>query len=131
MYASVNLFLTGPSLPPATASTRKHRMQDLTHDFFICMDCGKRYRELGECAQCREPLLDARKFEVMRACLDDDERRKTKREGRLIGIGIPISMILVTVIQYGLGKWAALIPLMRRWLGYIALCVALTLLIPV
>ncbi len=92
---------------------------ELTRDFFVCMDCGRRFPDEGACKQCNEPLLDARKFEVKKACLDDDDRRKSKRQQRLMVISVAIGMVLVTALQFVLGEWGALIPGFRGPLGLI------------
>ena len=90
---------------------------ELTRDFFVCMDCGRRFGDGGECIDCHEPLLDVRRFEVKRACLDDDDRRKAKRVQRLLAISVLIGLVLVTVLQFTLGEWGALFPAFRSLIG--------------
>jgi len=100
---------------------------ELTRDFFVCMDCGRRFEDEGQCADCKEPLLDVRKFEVKKACLDDDDRRKAKRTQTLSGISVGIGLVLVVALQFLFGEWGALIPGFRGPFGTVLYGILLAL----
>jgi hypothetical protein len=91
------------------------------------MDCGSRADTDAPCERCQEPRLDLRKAEVKLACLEDDERRRSAREQRLLWISIPIALVLVEVLQELLGEWAALVPLLKGFFGFIVWGIVLAL----
>jgi hypothetical protein len=91
------------------------------------MDCGSRASTEEPCARCREPRLDLRKSAVKLACLDDDDRRKAKREQRLLWASIPLALVSVALAQQVLGEYAVLIPGLSGFLGYIIWGIVLSL----
>jgi hypothetical protein len=93
---------------------------DLYAGFYVCMDCGSRAQVDEPCAKCREPRLDLRQSAVKLACLDDDDRRRARREQRLLWASIPLALAVVALAQEVLGEYAALVPGLSGFLGYIA-----------
>ena len=53
------------------------------------------------------------------ACLDDDDRRRAKREQQLLWASIPVGLVLVTVAQSAAGEYAAFVPGLSGFVGYI------------
>jgi hypothetical protein len=60
---------------------------------FACMDCGSRQAAAGDCSKCgKGPVMDLSDGEVRLALVDDDDRRRSGRDRRMVVVSIPIAL---------------------------------------
>lgn len=62
---------------------------------FVCSDCGVENAAAGDCAKCGQgPLVDAAQEDVRQWLLDEDAGRRQRRESRLLGVSIGVTLAL-------------------------------------
>ena len=92
---------------------------------YACMDCGSRQAAAGDCSKCgKGPLMDLRDREVRLALVDDDDRRRSKRDRQMIAVSIPIALgafgVLCLVPGFTLIFWALPGPLFVKFIAAVS-----------
>jgi hypothetical protein len=92
---------------------------------FACMDCGSRQSGAGNCSKCGEgPVLDLRDSEVRLTLVENDDRRRSRRDHRMILVSIPIALAtfggLCLVPGFTLVFWAIPGPMFLKFIFGIA-----------
>jgi hypothetical protein len=65
---------------------------------YVCMDCGARKADAGNCGSCKDsPLLDLNDPEVRIGLKDDDLRRASKRDRLFIALSVPFAIVAVVI----------------------------------
>jgi ribosomal protein L40E len=74
-------------------------------DPWVCIDCGARLPQAGNCRRCGEPLLDAREEKTRDLMRDVDQRRAHTAETRSRWIGVVVGMAVVFGLWLVPGYW--------------------------
>jgi len=75
-------------------------------DPWVCLDCGGRQANQGQCAACKhDDTLDLRDEKVRELMRDVDQRLADRRDGRFRFIGVAVGMVVVFALWLVPGYW--------------------------
>jgi hypothetical protein len=89
------------------------------------MDCGSRQAAAGDCTKCgKGPVMDLKDREVRLALVDDDDRRRSHRDRRMVVVAIPIALatfgLLCLIPGFTVLFWALPGPLFIKFIAGIS-----------
>jgi hypothetical protein len=74
-------------------------------DPWVCIDCGARAPQAGDCLRCREPMLDARDDKTIDLVRDVEQRLAHTAETRSRWIGVVVGMAVIFALWLVPGYW--------------------------
>lgn len=76
---------------------------------FACIDCGGRSSSPGRCPSCgQEPLLDLQDREVRLALAEEDRRRRSAQDSRMVLVSVGVVVPTGLVLAFVPGFWTLL-----------------------
>jgi ribosomal protein L40E len=74
---------------------------------WVCLDCGARYAEAGNCRDCgKEDVLDARREDVRALMADVELRLGDRREARIRWFAVVVSIAIIVGAWLVPGYWS-------------------------
>jgi hypothetical protein len=77
-------------------------------DGWVCIDCGARQGNQGQCGECgHDDTLDLRDEQVRVLMRDVEQRLASQRDGRLRLVGVLVGMAAIIALWFVPGYWTA------------------------